>query len=176
MLQWLDSHIFGGVLPFRDRRQLLALPFGGLMRSPAPLATTASSPSASSTFFNFLGADIGIDIGLDWSQFQTFLFKQPMACTVLAPHVVGHIVLKPDVYFWLKEIHPDLMSSCSLFLGEHWQGHDGAGQLLPLQELQHCLNEKKPLLGSGLTGVITGGMSRWLTNTMLNCLLSCCCR
>ena len=49
-------------------------------------------------------------------------------------------------------------------------------QLLPLQELQHCLNEKKPLLGSGLTGVITGGMSRWLTNTMLNCLLSCCCR
>ena len=28
VLQWLDSHIFGGVLPFRDRRQLLALPFG----------------------------------------------------------------------------------------------------------------------------------------------------
>ena len=41
-----------------------------------------------------LGANIGIDIGLDWSQLQTFLCKQPMDCTVLAPHAVGHMVLK----------------------------------------------------------------------------------
>ena len=57
----------------------------------------------------------------------------------------------------------DMSEHCSLLLGEHWQGHDGAGQLLPLQELQYCLNEKKlllGLLGSGLTGVVTGGMSR----------------
>ena len=47
---------------------------------------------------------------------------------------------------------------------------------MPLQVCNLTTGYLQALLGSGLTEVVTGGMSRLLTNTMLNCLLGCYCR
>ena len=47
---------------------------------------------------------------------------------------------------WLDS---DMSEHCSLFLGEHWHEHDGAGHLLPIQELHPCLDEKLFLLQRG---------------------------
>ena len=43
----------------------------------------------------------------------------------------------------------DMRKHCSLFLGEHWHEHDGAGHLLLVQELHLCLDERLFLLQRG---------------------------